>query len=558
MTLSTDKKIRESIVTLVENSIKKNWEELALTDFHGVSFQYRDVGRKIAKLHILFEKAGVKPGDKIAFCGKNCAQWTIAFLATLTYGAVAVPILHEFKPDNVHNLVNHSESRLLFVDSHIWENLDPDSMPSIEGALLITDYSLLTSRSKRLTEARANLNRLFGERFPERFTKDDVKYRQPASVDDLAIINYTSGSTGFSKGVMLSYRNLWSNVRYAIDNIPFFKPGDGTICMLPLAHMFGLTIEMLFTFCCGCHLYFLTRTPSPRVIMEAFATAHPKLILTVPLVIEKIIRTRVFPELGKPVMKLLLHLPLIDEKVLAKVKSKLLDTFGAQLHQLVIGGAALSPDVEAFLRRIKFPFTVGYGMTECAPLISYAPWDVQRPGSCGRIVDRMEAKIDSPDPATTPGVLWVKGDNVMKGYYKNPEATEAAFRDGWMSTGDICQMDADGFLYIRGRDKSMILGPSGQNIYPEEIEQKINNLPYVTESLVVDQGGKLVALVYPDFETADKDGIARTELAGKVSAEVMGINPSLPAYSQISSVKIHEEEFAKTPKHSIKRYLYQH
>lgn len=548
----------ETIISLVQATIRKNWEEMAMTDFHGVAFQYRDVARKIAKLHILFEKAGLKPGDKIAFCGKNCSQWAIAFLASLTYGTVSVPILHEFKPENIHHLVNHSGAKLLFVDSHIWENLDPESMPGIDGALLISDYSLLCSRSKQLAEARTKLNLLFGERYPDRFTPKNVTYRQPKDDNELIIINYTSGSTGFSKGVMLSYRNIWSNVRYAIDNIPFFKPGDGTICMLPLAHMFGLTIEMLFTFCSGCHLYFLTRTPSPRVIMEAFSTVHPKLIITVPLVIEKIIRTRVFPQLDKPVMKFLLHVPVVDDKVLAKVKNKLLNVFGGNLHELVIGGAALSPDVEAFLRRIKFPFTVGYGMTECSPLISYIYWDKHRPGSCGKLVDRMEARIDSPDPATTPGVLWVKGDNVMKGYYKNDEATQAAFRDGWMSTGDICQMDSDGFLYIRGRDKSMILGPSGQNIYPEEIEQKINKLPYVTESLVVDREGKLIALVYPDFETADREGIDHSQLIQKVTEEVMGVNPELPSYSQISSVKIHQEEFAKTPKHSIKRYLYQH
>ncbi len=548
----------ETIISLIQSSIRKNWEEMAMTDFHGVAFQYRDVARKIAKLHILFEKAGIQRGDKIAFCGKNCSQWAIAFLASLTYGAVSVPILHEFKPENIHHLVNHSEARLLFADSHIWENLDPEAMPKIEGALLISDYSLLLSRSKRLSEARARLNLLFGEHYPDRFTPDNVNYSRPKDDNELIVINYTSGSTGFSKGVMISYRNLWSNIRYAIDNIPFYKPGDGAICMLPLAHMFGLSIEMLFTFCCGCHLFFLTRTPSPRVIMEAFATVHPKLIITVPLVIDKIIRTRVFPQLNKPLMKFLLHVPMVDEKILGKIKDKLLEVFGGNLHELVIGGAALSRDVEDFLRRINFPFTVGYGMTECAPLISYVYWEQQRPGSCGKIVDRMQARIESADPAATPGVLWVKGDNVMKGYYKNEEATQSCFRDGWMSTGDICQMDADGYLYIRGRDKSMILGPSGQNIYPEEIEQKINNLPFVTESLVVEQGAKLVALVYPDFEAADHAGIAQSQLEQKIAESVKGINPQLPAYSQISSVKIHHEEFAKTPKHSIKRYLYQH
>ena len=449
MNTKSDKSVHETIITLVEQSIRKNWEHLALDDLHGVSFQYRDVARKIAKLHILFEKAGLRPGDKVALCGKNCAQWAVAFLATMTYGAVAVPILHEFKPDNVHHLVNHSEARLLFVDSHIWENLDPAAIAGIDGALLISDYSLLLSRSKRLTEARANLNRLFGERYPDRFTPDNIAYRQPDSDTDLAIINYTSGSTGFSKGVMISYHNIWSNVCFARENITYLNPGDGMICMLPLAHMFGLVIELLFPFTKGCHIYFLTRTPSPKIIMDAFATVRPKLIITVPLVIEKIIKTRVFPLLEKPLMKFLLRVPVIDDKLLGKIKTRLQDVFGGNLHQLVIGGAALNADVEEFLRRIHFPFTIGYGMTECAPLISYAPWDQQRPGSCGRIVDRMEARVDSPDPATRPGELWVRGDNVMKGYYKNPEATEAPLLDGWMNTGDICQMGADGYLYIR-------------------------------------------------------------------------------------------------------------
>ncbi|MCM1033139.1 MAG: AMP-binding protein [Odoribacter sp.] len=550
--------MKESIITIIEESIRQNWEYQALSDLHGASFQYRDVARKIAKLHLLFEKSGVQPGDKIALCGRNCAHWSIGFLAVFTYGAVAVPILHEFKPDNVHHLVTHSDSKLMFVDAAIWENLDPDSLPHIKGAVNIADYSLLMSRSKKLTEARSRLNLLFGEKYPERFTRDDVTYHHPADDNDMAIINYTSGSTGFSKGVVLSYHNIWSNIRFCLDNIPYCKPGDGAICMLPLAHMFGLTIEMLHMLCHGCHVYFLTRTPSPRIIMDAFATVKPKLIITVPLIIEKIIKTRVFPLLDKPLMKVLLKVPFIDDKLLGKIKDKLTDTFGGNLHQLIIGGAGLNTDVETFLRRIKFPFTVGYGMTECAPLISYAPWDKQKPQSCGRIVDRMKAKIDSPDPANVPGTLWVKGDNVMKGYYKNDEATSTTFKDGWMNTGDICQMDSEGYLFIRGRDKSMILGPSGQNIYPEEIEHRINNLPYVSESLVVDRGGKLVALIHPDFESAQKDGLSPTTLEPLIDQAVRQLNSELPAYSQISGIKLFQEEFEKTPKRSIKRYLYQH
>ncbi len=551
-------KQHEHLNEYIQDAIRDNWEELALTDFHGVSFQYRDVARKIAKLHLLFESTGLVAGDRVALCGRNSAQWAIAALACLTYGAVAVPILHDFKSDNIHNLVTHSDARLFFVDEAIWENLDPENMPDLAGALLIADYSLLFSRDKRLTEARAHLNELFGHRWPERFTPDDVKY-PTFDHDTMALINYTSGSTGFSKGVMLSYGNLWSNIQYSIDRLTFLKPGDGMVCMLPLAHMYGLVFEMLHTFVKGCHIYFLTRTPSPRVIMDAFATVHPKLIITVPLIIEKIVRTRVFPMLEKPMMKLLMHIPLVDDHILAKIKEKIDATFGGQLQQMIIGGAGLNADVAAFLRRIRFPFTVGYGMTECAPLITYAPWDEQRPGSCGRIVDRMEARIDSPDPATTPGVLYVRGANVMQGYYKNPEATAQALTpDGWLNTGDICSMDADGFLTIRGRDKSMILGPSGQNIYPEEIEQKLNSMLYVAESLVVDEDGKLVALVYPDFDTAHDAGLSDEDIEKQMQQNIDQLNTELPGYSRISRLRVMHEEFEKTPKRSIKRYLYQH
>lgn len=542
----------------IRDAIRDNWEELALTDFHGVSFQYRDVARKIEKLHILFKHIGIEPGDKVALCGRNSAQWAIAALACLTYGAVAVPILHDFKSDNIHHLVTHSEAKLFFVDEAIWENLDPDSMPMLTGALLIADYSLLFSRDRRLTEARAHLNELFGQRWPDRFTAADVDY-PVFTHDTLALINYTSGSTGFSKGVMLTYGNLWSNIRYAIDDLTFLKPGDGMVCMLPLAHMYGLVFEMIHTFVKGCHIYFLTRTPSPKIIMDAFATVHPKLIITVPLILDKIIRTRVFPLLDKPLMKILMHIPLVDDHLLDKIKERLMTTFGGNLHEMIIGGAPLNSDVEAFLRRIHFPFTVGYGMTECAPLITYSPWDKQRPGSCGQLAARMEARIDSPDPAHKPGVLYVRGANVMKGYYKNPEATAQALdKDGWLNTGDICSMDEDGYLTIRGRDKSMILGPSGQNIYPEEIEQKLNSMLYVAESLVIDDNNKLVALIYPDFDTAHKAGLDDRQIEEQMNRNIEQLNDELPAYSRVSRMRMLNEEFEKTPKRSIKRYLYQH
>lgn len=457
----------------------------------------------------------------------------------------------------VHHLVNHSDAKLLFLDTSTWENLDHEEMPKVKGVVLISDFSLLQSRSEKLTYARQHLNEYFGREYPERFTPADVKYYDEKP-DDIALINYTSGSTGFSKGVMLPYRSLWSNIQFSIDHLTWLLPGDGVICMLPLAHMFGLLVEMLHPFVKGCRIYFLTRTPSPRIILEAFAKVRPKLIVAVPLIIEKIIKTRVFPELDKPVVKVLLHLPIIDDKILDKVKAKLRDVFGGNMRQLILGGAALNKDVEAFLRKIKFPYTVGYGMTECGPLVAYEPWDTQRAGSCGKIVDRMEMKVDSPNPAEVPGVLYVKGDNLMKGYYKNPEATEAVMTpDGWMNTGDICNVDADGYIYIRGRDKNMILGPSGQNIYPEEIEAVLNNLPYIAESIVVDEDDhKLTALIHPDMEGLSKDNIGNSEIEKIMEDNIKEANKLLPSFSRISKFKIYQEEFEKTPKRSIKRYIY--
>lgn len=549
---------QDNLISYIEQSIKKNWEFTALTDFKGASYQYRDVARKIAKLHLLFEHAGLQPGDKVALCGRNCAQWAIVALASLTYGTVAVPILHDFKADNIHHLVSHSEAKLFFVDPAIWENLDNENMPNIEGAFLINDYSLAFSRNDRLTAARESLNKLFGEKYPERFTADDIDYTKRDN-GQLALINYTSGSTGFSKGVMLSYGNLWSNIQYTIDGIDFLKPGDGMVCMLPLAHMFGFAVELLHPFVKGCHIYFLTRTPSPKIIMDAFAEVRPKLIVSVPLIIEKIVKTRVFPLLEKPLMKLLMQVPYVDDRLLGKIKERLEESFGGNLNELIIGGAGLNKDVETFLRRIKFPFSVGYGMTECGPLISYTPWHNQRPGSCGKVVDRMEIRVASPDPANQPGVLSVKGANVMQGYYRNEEATQSTINaDGWLNTGDIVNVDADGYIYIRGRDKNMILGPSGQNIYPEEIEQLLNNMPYVAESLIVDKDNKLVALIYPDIDNATKQGMSTDDITEQMAQNIAKLNPDLPAYSQIADFKIFQEEFEKTPKRSIKRYLYQY
>lgn len=543
---------------ILEKSIRKNWEELAMSDFNGISLQYRDVARKVAKLHLLFENTGIAKGDKIALCGRNSTQWAVAFIATLTYGAVPVPVLHEFKPDNIHHIVNHSESKLLFVDGTIWENLDIEKIPNVCGAIRIADYSLLASKSENLTNARKTLNALFGQRYPERFVPDDVVYEE-FDPDSLAVINYTSGSTGFSKGVMVPYRAITSNIEFALEKLKFLGPGDGLICMLPLAHMYGLSIEMLHPFAKGCHIHFLTRVPSPKIIIDAFAAVRPRLIIAVPLILEKIIKTKVFPLLEKPYMKLLLTVPFVNDRLLHKIKEKLNETFGGQLYEMIIGGAALNKDVEKFLRKINFPYTVGYGMTECAPLISYEGHEKNKVGSCGRVVDGMEAVVESSDPENVVGELKVRGKNVMLGYYKNPEATAEALRDGWLYTGDLCTLDSDGFIFIKGRNKNLILGPSGQNIYPEEIEQKLNNMPYVCESIVIENAkGKLIALIYPDFENLERQGIADYDILKLMKDNVAHLNKDLPAYSQLSDIKIQSEEFEKTPKRSIKRFLYQH
>ena len=549
---------RESLNQYFQDAIRDNWDRPAFTDLGNTSttLSYKDVARKIAKLHILFREIGLQPGDKVALCGKNSSLWCVSFIATLTYGAVIVPILADFKPDNIQHLINHSDAKLAILDEGVWEELSPDSLTKVQGAISTRDYSLLYSADERLTRARAHLNELFGHEYPDRFTPEHIKYHED-SRDELCLISYTSGSTGFSKGVMLPYRALWSNVHYCITNLPS-NPGDGVVCMLPLAHMYGLTIDMLRPFVCGNHIRVLTRTPSPHILIGAFAEVKPRHIVAVPLIIEKIIRTRVFPLLEKPLMKLMMMVPFVDDRLHARILERLRETFGGELEQIIIGGAALNKDVEKFLRRIGFPYTVGYGMTECAPLISYAPWNDNRMASCGRIVDRVVVKVDSPDPINIPGVLYAKGDNVMLGYYKNPEATEQAMdSDGWLCTGDICNLDHEGFLYIRGRDKNMILGPSGQNIYPEEIEDKLNNLPYVAESLIIDAGGgSPLALIRPDMENANKQGLDEQEISKTMDENIRVLNSTLPAYSQVQSFRIQEEEFEKTPKRSIKRYLY--
>ena len=542
--------------SLLENTIKNHWNLDALTDYEGKTLQYNDVARKVEKLHILFENAGVEKGDKIALCGRNSAHWAVAFIATLTYGAVAVPILHEFKPQQVHDIVNHSDARLLFVGDVAWEELNADEMPNLEGIIYIPDYSLCVSRSNRLTEARENLNRFFGEKYPKYFRPEHVSYSK-ADAESLALINYTSGTTSNSKGVLLPYRALWSNVEFGNEALGGkLKKGDHVISMLPMAHMYGMAFEFLFEFIRGCHIFFLTRIPSPKIIFKAFGEIKPSIVISVPLIIEKIIKKNVLPKLSTPSMKLLLALPVVSDRILSKVRQQLVDAFGGNIYEVIVGGAAFNSEVEQFLHKIGFPITVGYGATECAPIITYADWKEHRLTSCGKAAPRMEVRIDSPNPQEIVGEILVKGTNVMQGYYKNPEATAATLVDGWYHTGDLGFMDADGFLYIRGRSKNMLLGASGQNIYPEEIEDKLNTLPYVAESIVIQKGEKLYALIYPDFDEAAKAGVDESALPEVMEQNRKDLNAMVASYEQISGVKIYNEEFEKTPKRSIKRFLY--
>ena len=542
--------------SLFEQSIKKNWDLDALTDYEGKTLQYNDVARKVEKLHILFENAGVEKGDKIALCGRNSAHWAVAFIATLTYGAVAVPILHEFKPQQVHDIVNHSDARLLFVGDVAWEELSADEMPNLEGIIYIPDYSLCVSRSEKLTEARENLNRIFGEKYPKYFRPEHVEYHV-AEAEELALINYTSGTTSNSKGVLIPYRALWSNVQFGQEKLGnILKRGDNIISMLPMAHMYGMAFEFLFEFINGCHIFFLTRIPSPKIIFKAFGEIKPRIVVSVPLIIEKIIKKNVLPKLSTPSMKLLLALPVVQDKILSKVRQQLMDAFGGNIYEVIVGGAAFNREVEQFLQKIGFPITVGYGATECAPIISYADWKEHRATSCGLTVPRMEIRIDSPNPHEVVGEILARGMNVMQGYYKNPEATAATLRDGWYHTGDLGIMDADGFLYIRGRSKNMLLGASGQNIYPEEIEDKLNTLPYIAESIVIQKGEKLYALIYPDFDEATKAGLDEEGINQAMEQNRKDLNAMVASYEQISGVRIYNEEFEKTPKRSIKRFLY--
>ena len=547
-----------SLNEIIEKSIISHWNQDALTDYKGATLQYNDVARKIEKLHILFENSGVKRGDKIALCGRNSSHWAVAFLATLTYGAVAVPILHEFLPEQIHHIVNHSESKLLFVGDMVAPTIDATKMPDLEGIIHIPDYSLLLSRTDKLTYASEHLNALVGTKYPRYCRPEQVRYYREESGDELAMINYTSGTTGFSKGVMIPYRAVWSNYDFAEGVLgKMVKNGDRIISILPMAHMYGMAFEFMFEFLHGCHIYYLTRVPSPAIIAQAFSDIRPSIIIAVPLVIEKIIRKKVLPRIQSGPISLLLKTPIISKKIEERICQQVVEAFGGRFYEIIIGGAAFNQEIEQFLHRIGFPYTVGYGATECAPIITYSDYQTFAPGSCGRAVVHMEVKIDSPDPEHVAGEILARGMNVMLGYYKNPEATaEALDAEGWYHTGDLGTMDSQGNLYIRGRSKNMLLGSNGQNIYPEEIEDKLNSQPYVVESVVVQRGEKLVGLVFPDLDELKAQGLSMHDLDQVMKQNLQELNQQIPTYAKVSALEMRESEFEKTPKKSIKRYLY--
>lgn len=543
-------------IDYIEQSIIKNWDKDALTDYKGITLQYKDVARKIAKFHIVLESAGIQPGDKIAVCGRNSAHWAVTFLATITYGAVIVPILHEFKADNIHNIVNHSEAKLLFVGDQAWENLNEDAMPLLEGIALLTDFSPLVSRNEKLTYAFEHRNAIYGRQYPKNFRPEHICYRKDHP-EELAIINYTSGTTGYSKGVMLPYRSLWSNVAYCFEMLPV-KPGDHIVSMLPMGHVFGMVYDFLYGFSAGAHIYFLTRMPSPKIISQSFSEIKPRVISCVPLIVEKIIKKDILPKVDSTIGKLLLKVPIVNDKIKSLARQAAMEIFGGNFDEIIIGGAPFNAEVEAFLKKIGFPYTIAYGMTECGPIICSSRWETLKLASCGKATSRMEVRIDSPDPETHAGEIVCRGMNMMLGYYKNPEATAQIIdANGWLHTGDLGTLDEEGYVTVRGRSKNLLLTSSGQNIYPEEIESKLNNMPYVAESLIVLQHEKLVALIYPDFDDAFAHGLQQTDIQKVMEQNRIELNQQLPNYSQISKIKIHFEEFEKTAKKSIKRFMYQ-
>lgn len=546
----------KSVNKLIEKSIKENWDRDALSNYQGATLRYKDLAERIRYLQIAFEQCGLKKGDKVALCSRNQANWGVCFLASMTYGAVPVPILHEFKPENIHYLVNHSEAKVFFVDEVIWEGLSESEMPGLEVIVQMNTLNFIYSRSANCVEVRENLANTFQKLYPAGFTPEDVCYVEDKP-DELALINYTSGTSGFSKGVMIPYRALWCNMWFAANVAePQMNCESEVVAMLPSAHMYGMMFEFLFEMTIGAHVHFLTRTPSPKVIMKAFSEIHPDVIIAVPLIIEKLYKSQIKPVVDRN--KAFMRIPILDQFVLKKIRNAMIDAFGGRFEEVILGGAAFNPEVEKFMRKIHFPFTVGYGMTECAPLITYSKWWRARKGSCGVAIDGCQIRIDSKNPHKEPGEVQVKGDNVFLGYYKNKEATRAAFtNDNWFKTGDIGVIDNGGYLYLRGRSKCMVLGPSGQNIYPEELEAVINNVTYVIESLVVEDKAGLMALIYPDYHQAEMDGMSGEELEARLTDGLPEINKLLPAYAQIRKLEFLPEDFERTPKKSIKRYLYQ-
>lgn len=548
--------MKENLTEIIQNSIRKNWNITAMADYKGESLRYADVAERILKLHAIFDACDLKHGDKIALLGKNSANWGVSYLAAVTFGAVIVPILPDFKPNDAHHIVNHSDAAMLLAADNLFEPLDETEMPEIKCALSLSGFAVISEKKpEALMQVTESMNDQFSKRYPDGLKPDDVVF-EPVPNKELAVISYTSGTTGFTKGVMIPHNSLVANIVYANNNMPL-EPGDSIVSFLPLAHAYGCAFEFLWPFTLGCHITFLTKTPSPQVILQAFKEIRPRLVLSVPLVIEKIYKKQLLPKISKGSMKTLLKVPGLNGVIHKKIRQKLVDVFGGNFHEVVIGGAALNQEVELFFNKIKFPFSIGYGMTECGPLISYANWDKTKLGSAGKIVDSMEVTIDSPDPYKEVGEILVRGENLMLGYYKNPEATKAALdADGWLHTGDLGLIDKENFIFIKGRSKSMILGPSGQNIYPEEIEARLNNLSFVMESVVVDKDHKLVALVYPDYEAVDKQGISEQGLQEIMENHRKMLNNELPSYMNLTGIRIYPEEFEKTPKKSIKRFLY--
>ena len=546
-----------SVNKIFENSFKKNWDRPAISNYHGETLHFKDVARRMEKLHIMFEECGLQKGDKVAICSRDQANWAVTFLAILTHGAIPVPLLHEFKSANIHHLVNHSEAKILFVDEVIWEGLSETEMPDLHAIIQVNNFRILYAKDESIVEAKAHLNELFGRKYPEAFTPDCINYYEDTA-DELAVINYTSGTSGFSKGVMIPYRAIFSNIEFAKKVLPQLNNTSRVVSMLPCAHMYGLMFEVLYELSAGCHVHFLSRLPSPKIIMQALAEVKPNIVIAVPLVIEKIYKSKVKPVLEKEGIKFLMKVPGLNQVVLNKVRNELINAFGGEFIEVIIGGAAFNKEVEAFFKRMNFPFTVGYGMTECAPIITYDDWKVEKLYSCGKAAPNMEVRIESKDPANIPGEIQVKGANVFLGYFKNEEATAEVFtEDGWFRTGDMGILDADGSLFIKGRTKCMILGPSGQNIYPEEVETVINSQPYVVDSLVVEDNGGLTALIYPDFQQGEKDGMSQEAFVKYMEGTLGELNQELPNYAKLKKIEVMSEDFERTPKKSIKRYLYQ-